>query len=84
MQKLLRQKTSGHIFVWTPQLAERSDMEPYERDAAPKEQENTSENLSNTSAESKPADPLKDAKAAFRRQVAKPGPRTSARTSGGP
>jgi len=30
MRKLLRQKGSGHIYVWTPQLAEREDMEPHE------------------------------------------------------
>lgn len=29
-QKLLRQKWSGHIFVWSEQLAARDDMEPYE------------------------------------------------------
>lgn len=28
--KLLKQKGSGHVYVWTPFLAERSDMEPYE------------------------------------------------------
>lgn len=30
MRKLLRQKTSGHIYVWTEGLAKRDDMEPYE------------------------------------------------------
>jgi hypothetical protein len=59
-------------------------MEPYEREPSAVVAKNTSENPINTSAEPKSADPLKDAKAAFRRQVAKPGPRTSARTSGGP
>lgn len=29
-QKLLRQKWSGHVFVWSEQLAARDDMEPYE------------------------------------------------------
>ena len=31
MRKLLRQKGSGHIYVWTPQLAQRDDMEPHEQ-----------------------------------------------------
>lgn len=30
MPKLLKQTTSGFIYIWTPQLAQRSDMEPYE------------------------------------------------------
>lgn len=84
MHKLLKQKTSGHIFVWTPQLAERSDMEPYEL-APPSSQvqENTSENSVNTSAEESTPDPLEDAKAAFRRQVGKVGRKPSQKTSGG-
>ena len=47
-------------------------------------EENTSENPSNTSAETAPANDLESAKAAFRRQVGKAGRKTSARTSGGP
>ena len=30
MRKLLRQTWSGHIYVWTENLANRPDMEPYE------------------------------------------------------
>jgi len=30
MTRLLKQKGSGHIYVWTPILADRPDMEPYE------------------------------------------------------
>lgn len=29
MRKLLRQTTSGHLYVWTEQLAQRPDMEEY-------------------------------------------------------
>jgi hypothetical protein len=29
--KLLKQKSSGEIYVWTELLAKRDDMEPYER-----------------------------------------------------
>jgi len=32
--KLLKQKTSGEIFVWTPDLEKREDMELYERPVA--------------------------------------------------
>ncbi len=28
-QRLLRQKTSGHIYIWAPHFAERDDMEEY-------------------------------------------------------
>jgi len=30
MRKLLRQKGSGHLYVWSPQLAARDDMEEVE------------------------------------------------------
>lgn len=30
--RLLKQKTSGEIYVWTEQLAKRKDMEEYVRD----------------------------------------------------
>jgi hypothetical protein len=39
MQKLLRQKTSGHIYVWTKYLAERPDMEEVTQDVAEPVQE---------------------------------------------
>lgn len=60
------------IYVWTPQLAERSDMEPYEPPVPqPKCAENTSENPISASAEASPDEPLEAAKAAFRRQVSR-------------
>lgn len=31
--KLLKQVTSGEIYVWTPELAARKDMVPFEREA---------------------------------------------------
>lgn len=70
MTKLLRQIPSGHIYVWTENLASRDDMEPYE---LPVVAENTSENPVEASAEEPPAEGLDDAKAAFRRQVSKVG-----------
>ena len=33
--KLLKQKWSGEIYVWTADLAKRSDMEEFVREAAP-------------------------------------------------
>lgn len=71
MPRLLRQKTSGFVYVWTANLATRDDMEEY--DPAPKaavEPENTSENSPSTSAD-EPDTSIEDAKAAFRRQVRK-------------
>lgn len=74
MQKLLKQKTTGHIYVWTANLAARDDMEEYAPAPTPTpapdiEPENTSENQATTSAEVPPAQELDAAKAAFRRQV---------------
>jgi hypothetical protein len=70
MQKLLKQKTSGHIYVWTANLAARDDMEDYTPALEPVQApENTSENQATTSAEVPPAPELEAAKAAFRRQV---------------
>jgi HAMP domain-containing protein len=70
MHKLLKQKTTGHIYVWTENLAARDDMEDYALTPEPAQaQENTSENQATTSAEVPPATELEAAKAAFRRQV---------------
>jgi len=33
--KLLKQVWSGELYVWTPELAERKDMVPYERETPP-------------------------------------------------
>jgi len=71
MPRLLKQKNSGFIYMWTPQLAARDDME--EVPVAPKvdvEEVNTSDNSSSTSADA-PDTSVEDAKAAFRRQVTK-------------
>ena len=84
MPKLLRQKTSGFIYVWTENLASRDDMEEYIPSPAPAiEPENTSENPDNTSAD-EPAESLELAKAAFRRQVTRAPRKTPSRTSGAP
>lgn len=71
MPRLLKQKTTGFIYVWTANLATRDDMEEVEQ--APvntAEQENTSENSPSASAD-EPQASIEDAKAAFRRQVRK-------------
>lgn len=66
MSKLLRQTTSGFIYVWTPQLAERSDMEPFEP-------ENTRENSKTTDETPKVEPDVSKAVEAFRAAVGKPG-----------
>jgi len=68
--RYLKQTTTGHIYVWTENLATRPDMQEYTPAPASTEQENPSENLENTSAEV-PEPSIEDAKAAFRRQVKK-------------
>jgi len=84
MAKLLKQTTTGHIYMWTENLASRSDMEVYyPTPALASEPENTSENPVNTSAD-EPETDLEVAKAAFRRQVTKLGRKPSSRTSGAP
>lgn len=90
MQKLLRQKTTGTIYVWTPLLAERHDMEiytppPKDTPKQPVEQapeaENTSQNLEQASADEKPKDDLSEAMTAFRRQVSKVGRKPATKSS---
>lgn len=82
MTKLLRQKGSGTIYVWTRFLAERDDMEPYEAPAAP---QIPNENTAEASAEPTPPEPrpeLSEAIESFRRQVAK-SPRRGLKTTAG-
>lgn len=76
--------------MWTPQLAERDDMELYEPPAkeapkAPEEPvtktENTSQNPEQASADEKPEDDLSSAMTAFRRQVSKAGRKSSTKSS---
>lgn len=62
MARLLKQKGSGHIFVWTPQLAERSDMEPYEPPTP----------AQNPVVSSKELPPLDDALSVFQQEVKRP------------
>jgi hypothetical protein len=90
MQKLLKQKTSGFIYVWTAFLAARDDMELYEPPpkevaAAPEKPvtktENTSQNPEQASANDKPEDDLSSAMTAFRRQVSKAGRKPSTKSS---
>lgn len=76
--KLLKQVPSGHIFVWTENLASRPDMVPYEP-VIP------SENPKEASAETiQPEErpTLEDAVESFRRQVAK-APKRGLKTSAG-
>lgn len=77
MQRLLKQTTTGHIFVWTENLASRPDMVPFEREIP-------SENRQEASAETPPQErpTLQDAVESFRRQVAK-APKRGLKTSAG-
>ena len=77
--KLLKQIHTGHIYVWTENLASRDDMEPYER---PQVTENTSENPVEASAEQSPDTDLQGAVEAFRRQVTKAGRKPTKKSSG--
>jgi hypothetical protein len=73
MQKLLRQKTSGHIYVWTEALASRDDMEPYEPQAKPAPEQNPNENSETAQPETVADLGIEDALEAFRKEVRKPG-----------
>ncbi len=70
MARLLKQKGSGHIFVWTPQLAERSDMEPYEPPAPAAPDPETP--AQNPVVSSKELPPLDEALAVFQQEVRRP------------
>jgi hypothetical protein len=59
MTKLLKQIPSGYIYVWTPLLAERADMVPFE-------QENTRENPVVEAAVAQPEPEVSKAIEAFR------------------
>lgn len=79
MTKLLRQTTTGTVYVWTERLAERPDMEPYERPSAP---EIPNENTAQASAETEPRPELSEAIEAFRRQVSKSSRKGTKTTAG--
>jgi hypothetical protein len=70
--RFLKQKPSGYIYGWTPQLAERADMEPYEPPPVERPAETTSQNPTQASAASMPED-VSSAAELFRRQVTKMG-----------
>lgn len=72
--KLLRQMTSGYIYPWTPQLAERADMEPFE-------QENTRENQAEASVQPTPPTEVSKAIEAFRAGL-KPGRKAKPKPGG--
>ena len=84
--KLLKQKGTGDIYVWTELLAARDDMEevgsPAEHVEAPapeaEEEANTSENPDTETAEPAVDEGLADAAEAFRKSVSKPGRKTKA------
>lgn len=78
MPKLLKQITSGHIYVWTENLASRPDMVLYDPEIP-------SENRQEASAETPTPEErptLQDAVESFRRQVAK-APKRGLKTSAG-
>jgi hypothetical protein len=80
MSKFLKQKWSGHIFVWSQRLAERDDMEPYEPPKAapppaPKPPVAPPSKPKTPTQNSSPEPvfpPLDDAIEAFRKEVARP------------
>lgn len=82
--KLLKQKGTGDIYVWTENLAERDDMEEFTRGETPTaptpepelEDGNTSENPDTETAEPAVEEGLADAAEAFRKAVSKPGRKT--------
>lgn len=70
--KLLKQITTGNIFVWTPQLASRPDMVLYEPEpVAP--QQNTNENPETAQPETAADLGIEAALETFRKEVGKPG-----------
>ena len=83
--KLLKQKGTGDIYVWTEYLAARDDMEELVRgEPVAQEQEvaeeegNPSENPVTETAEPAVEEGLAEAAAAFRKAVSKPGRKTKA------
>jgi hypothetical protein len=85
--KLLKQTTTGDIFVWTENLAARDDMVEFTRGEAPAPTEpvetpadegNPSENSGTETAEPAVEEGLADAAEAFRKAVSKPGRKTKA------
>lgn len=79
--KLLKQTTTGDIYVWTAQLAERHDMVEFTREATPApvaeaDEGNPSENPVTETAEPAVDEGLADAAEAFRKSVSKPGRKT--------
>lgn len=86
--KLLKQKGTGDIFVWTENLAARDDMEEFTPGAAAapaatpeqaaSDAGNTSENPDTETAEPAVDEGLAGAAEAFRKAVSKPGRKTKA------
>lgn len=72
MQKLLKQKGSGHIYVWTPALAARDDMEPFDPQPKAVEKQNPNENPETAQPETKAGPSIEDALAAFKKEATKP------------
>jgi hypothetical protein len=72
MQKLLKQKTTGNVFMWTPMLAARPDMEPYEPPPKPVEEENTNENPETAEPEITESLSIEDALEVFKKEAIKP------------
>jgi hypothetical protein len=66
--KYLKQKGSGHVYVWSEALSQRDDMEPYE----PPAPQTPAENAEEPSAESSG---LEAALENFRRDVSKRKPK---------
>lgn len=72
MQKLLKQKGSGAIYVWTAQLASRDDMEPYEPQPKPVAEQNPNENPETAQPETEAGQTIEDALEAFKKEARKP------------
>lgn len=71
--RLLKQKGTSDIYVWTAQLAQRPDMEPYEPPAARSVEENTNENPETAQPETAADLGIDAALSTFREEVRKPG-----------
>ena len=68
--KLLKQTTSGAIYVWTASLAARSDMVPYEPEPQAGEQ-NPNENPNSAQPETAQPVGIEDAIKSFRKEAGK-------------
>lgn len=70
--KLLKQRGSGEIYVWTAALAARADMEPYEPPAKAVQEQNPNENPETATPEISDRPTIEDALQVFKKEAVKP------------